>query len=88
MVVVLHVLMIIGLSSAQTQFVEWQNDSIALSFGYHADNVTFVGPTSNETLSMSGYKLNVTAMDSLLTPTLVLCLIFGNTLAYLWVLVE
>ena len=44
MVVVLHVLMIIGLSSAQTQFVEWQNDSIALSFGYHADNVTFVGP--------------------------------------------
>lgn len=47
--------------AVSSEFLMWQNDSIALTFGYGVRNTSFIGPTSNDTLKMSGYKLNITA---------------------------
>ena len=60
--IILLFVLLMGLDGLDSAVVSWQNDSIELTFGYHANNVSFVGPTSNDTLSMSGYKLNVTVM--------------------------
>jgi hypothetical protein len=48
-------------STVSGEYVVWQNDSILMTFGYGAKNVTYQGPVSNDTLYMSGYEMNFTA---------------------------